>query len=199
MSTSTGIATSSTARKVVASLGILGATAAIAGLGTFGDFTSSTTPTDLTVGTGTVAISAAAQGTATLAATDFVPGDSMTRVVSLKNDGAALGALNLNTMSSTSTKLTSDALNGLQLRLESCSAPWTDAVVPVCNGTKTTVSSGQAVRTIDLASSPAMGAGKTDYLAVTLSLPTTAGNDFQNLSTKLSLVFTGTQRSGTAR
>ena len=198
MSTTTR-ASGSTARKVVASLGILGATAAIAGLGTFGDFTSSTTPTDLTVGTGSVTISAATQGTASLSALDFVPGDSMTRVVNLTNDGAALGALNLTTTAGTMNKLVSDPVNGLQLRLESCSAPWTDAIVPVCNGTQATISKGPAVRTIDLASSPAMTAGKTDHLAVTVSLHTTAGNDFQNLSTKLTLVFTGTQRSGTAR
>ena len=47
------IAKSSTARKVVGSLGVIGAAAAVAGMGTFGTFTDSTTPVTTTVASGT--------------------------------------------------------------------------------------------------------------------------------------------------
>jgi hypothetical protein len=39
----------------------------------------------------------------------------------------------------------------------------------------------------------------SDHLRVTLSLPTTADNSFQSLTSKVNLVFTGTQRSGTSQ
>ena len=42
-------------------------------------------------------------------------------------------------------------------------------------------------------------AGATDYLSYTISLPASADNNFQGKSASLSLVFTGTQRTGTTR
>ena len=49
-------------------------------------------------------------------------------------------------------------------------------------------------------SSPAsLNAGGTDYLTFSISLPTSADNTFQGKSASLSLTFTGTQRTGTAR
>ena len=45
----------------------------------------------------------------------------------------------------------------------------------------------------------ALNAGGTDYLTFSISLPATADNTFQGKSASLSLTFTGTQRTGTAR
>ncbi len=42
-------------------------------------------------------------------------------------------------------------------------------------------------------------AGNTDYLVVTLALPTGADNRFQGLSSALTLTFGGTQADGTTR
>jgi hypothetical protein len=42
-------------------------------------------------------------------------------------------------------------------------------------------------------------AGSTDHLRFTLTLPTTAGNTFQNLSSTISYSFAGTQRNATNR
>ena len=47
---------SPTARKVVGSLAVLGTAAAVAGLGTYGNFTDSTTPMNTTVASGTLSI-----------------------------------------------------------------------------------------------------------------------------------------------
>ena len=44
-----------------------------------------------------------------------------------------------------------------------------------------------------------MTAKTTDYLVVTVSLPTTADNSFQKLSNSLSVTFTGSQATGTNR
>ena len=82
----------STTRKVVGSLAILGTAAAVAGLGTYGNFTDSTTPLNTTVETGTLSINLAQPGGAVaipVTTTGFVPGDSMTRAVNLINDGGS--------------------------------------------------------------------------------------------------------------
>ena len=59
-----------------------------------------------------------------------------------------------------------------------------------------------------LASSPVIGtnlalsnltltAGTTDHLRVTVTLPSSAGNSLENLSSTIAYTFTGVQRAGT--
>src|SRR3954471_17278815 len=88
---------SSTARKVVGSLGVLGAAAAVAGMGTFGSFTDSTTPVATTIQSGTLSIDVSQQGVGVpVTTTGCVPGDSLPRAVNLVSDGnAALGSVSL--------------------------------------------------------------------------------------------------------
>ncbi len=203
---STKIANSSTARKVVGSLGVIGAAAAVAGMGTFGSFTDSSTPVATTIQSGTLNIDVTQQGFAVPVTTaGFVPGDSLTRAVNLVNSGnVALGSVTLNTTVSAPSILTTDVTNGLQLAVKSCSVPWTQggtatAATYACSGTERVLGSGPAVSNITLNNPASLAAGATDYLTFAVSLPTTAGNTFQGQSAALSLVFTGTQRTGTAR
>jgi hypothetical protein len=200
----------STTRKVVGSLAIVGAAAAVSGLGTFGNFTDSSTPMNTTVSTGTLSIELSQPGGAVaipVTTNNFVPGDSITRAVNLVNNGGAdLGSV---TVSSTLTSapanaLTTDLTNGLQLSVKKCSVAWTQggtaqAPTYTCSGTQTTIMSGPAVGNATLASPAALTAGGTDYLTFAISLPATADNTFQGKSASLSLVFTGTQRAAQAR
>jgi predicted ribosomally synthesized peptide with SipW-like signal peptide len=203
---STKIANSSTARKVVGSLGVIGAAAAVAGMGTFGSFTDSSTPVATTIQSGTLNIDVTQQGFAVPVTTaGFVPGDSLTRAVNLVNSGnVALGSVTLNTTAAASSVLTTDATNGLQLAVKSCSVPWTQAGTATaasysCTGTERVLGSGPVISNLTLSNPASLAAGATDYLTFAVSLPTTAGNTFQGQSAALSLVFTGTQRTGTAR
>src|SRR5215210_8246147 len=100
-----------TARKVVGSLAILGTAAAVAGLGTYGNFTDSTTPMNTTVGTGTLSINLAQPGGVVaipVTTSGFVPGDSISRAVNLINDGgSALGSVTVTSaLTSPATVLT---------------------------------------------------------------------------------------------
>jgi hypothetical protein len=52
---------------------------------------------------------------------------------------------------------------------------------------------------LTLNSPASLTAGGTDHLVFSVSLPTTAGNEFQGKSATLSLSFTGVQRAGGAR
>ncbi|MCW2696623.1 MAG: uncharacterized protein JWR62_1708 [Modestobacter sp.] len=198
-----------TARKVIGSLGVIGAAAAVAGLGTFGTFTDSTTPLNATVATGTLSINLTAAhdtGTLNMAATNFVPGDSLTRSVNLVNNGTTnFSALNLAATPSDATKtslLTTDQVNGLKLSVKSCSTGWTrpTSTTYACSGTtKTLVNNAPAVGNFALPTPASIAAGGTDHLIISLALPTDAGNQFQGLSSGLSLTFGGTQADGTTR
>jgi hypothetical protein len=200
------IASSSTARKVVGSLGVIGAAAAVAGMGTFGTFTDSSTPVATTIQSGTLNIDVTQQGFAVPVTTaGFVPGDSLTRAVNLVNSGnVALGSVSLSTTVTTPSVLTTDTTNGLQLAVKSCSVPWTQAgtataATYTCSGTERLLGNGPAVGNIALSSPASLAAGSTDYLTFAVSLPATADNTFQGKSAALSLVFTGSQRTGIAR
>ncbi|MDP5182289.1 TasA family protein [Blastococcus sp. BMG 814] len=201
MSTRT-TATASTARKVVGSLGVIGAAAAVAGLGTFGSFTDSTS-VDTTISSGRVSIDLTEPVAIPVTTAGFVPGDVLTRPVTLVNDGdTALGAVNLSATAAASSVLTSDAAKGLQLTLKSCPVAWTQgstASTWTCAGGETTLGSGAVLAPIALGAVNSLNVGGTDHLAFSISLPTTADNAFQGKTAALTLTFTGTQRSGTAR
>jgi hypothetical protein len=193
------LAASSTARKVVGSLGVIGAAAAVAGMGTFGTFTDSTTPVTTTIASGTVDIDLTGPAVSVpVNASAFVPGDSVTGIVNLTNKGTVeLGSITLGTSAAASSILTDNTTHGLQLTLRSCSVAW--SADKTCSTGATQLSAGPAVGVRTLVNPAALAVNGTDYLAYTISLPTTADNSFQNKSTTLSLTFTGTQRTGTAR
>jgi predicted ribosomally synthesized peptide with SipW-like signal peptide len=207
MSTKTRkIADNPTARKVVGSLAIVGTAAAVAGMGTFGSFTDSTTPVDATIQSGTLSINVTQTGYAVpVTTTGFLPGDSLTRAITLVNDGSAqLGGITFTSVATAGSILTTDTVNGLQLSLRSCSVPWTQggtasAPTYTCGGTTQTLANGPAVTNTPLTNPASLNAGGVDHLAFTVSLPTSADNTFQGKSATLSLSFTGVQRSGTAR
>ena len=123
---------SSTTGKVLASAALLGAAAAaVAGLGTYGSFTSTTSASaSVTAGTVKVALGAATvRRTGSRRRAGLVPGDTVQRAVTLSNTGNQnLGSLSLTTSAPlTTSKLDTDATNGLQLSIDSCSTGWTEA------------------------------------------------------------------------
>ncbi|MCU1613239.1 MAG: uncharacterized protein JWO98_779 [Frankiales bacterium] len=196
-----------TTKKVVGSLAIAGTAAAVAGLGTFGTFSDSTAPLNTTVASGTVDINLAQPSGAfavPVTTTGFVPGDSLSRAVNLSNNGdTALTSVSLASTATAASILTTDTVNGLQLSVKSCSVPYTQggtstAATYTCSGTEKTVISGPAVSTNILNGLNSVNAGGVDYLVFSVSLPAGADNTFQGKSATLSLVFSGTQRTGTA-
>jgi spore coat-associated protein N len=203
------ITLTSTGGKVLASTVLVGAAASVAGLGTFGTFTS-TTSASAAVASGTVKLEVGAAGTAnrlSVAATGLVPGDTVSRVVTLSNTGdQPLAGIGLTTTASPSSKLDTDAVMGLQLQVDACSLPWAEATATTgytytCTGTKSAVLAPRAVigSTPSLGNLNALTNGKADNLLVKMTLPDTADNSFQALASTISFSFTGTQRGATAR
>jgi spore coat-associated protein N len=211
----------SVAKKFLLSLGALGAAASIAGLGTFATFTDTTSATSEAITSGTVDSNLGAVGVnnrLTIGATGLVPGDSLQRRAKVTNAGSEnLASITLTTIDTTATDtvLTTDATNGLQMKIEKCggllgwresaTTPYTytcDALVAGDNaGTRTTVLAQRAVIGSSLALSSLSGltAGSTDDMVVTVDLPSTADNTFQNKSATIEYTFTATQRAGTSK
>jgi hypothetical protein len=191
--------------QVLGSLGVVAAAAAVAGLGTFGTFSDSTTPIATDVATGTVSIDVTQPGRAIPVTTvGFLPGDSMSRAVDLVNDGSSpLARVDLASAAAATGVLTSDASHGLQLTVRSCSGTWdsfgSKAPTFTCAGSTATLYSGPAVMDAPLGDVASLQPGGVDHLVLTLSLPTSAGESFQDQSATLGLTFTGTQRAGVAR
>ena len=201
-----GISMKTTSGKILASVALVGTAAAVAGMGTYGAFTS-TTSASQAVTACTVVIDLgvpSASNTLAVAVTGLLPGDSVEKFATLTNTGnSALNNITLTASTSSPTLLTSDTAKGLQLTVESCTNPWTvvAAAADTCSGTLTTV----------LAKSPVIGANKalaglasvaasgSDHLKVTTTLPATADNTFQGLSSTVDFAFTGTQRTETVK
>ena len=188
--------------KVLRSLGVVGAGVAVSGLGTFGTFTDSTTPIDAEVGGGTVSIDVGDPGRLGTVPLDFggvLPGSSTIQTVSLVNDGTSdLAAVTMTAVPTVSSVLDTDTTDGLQTTVRACSVPWSaDAT---CAGAQRTVlTTGPVVRTAPLDRPASLVAGGVDHLALTVSLPEAAGNEFAGRSSAVQFVFTAVQRSGTAR
>lgn len=193
-----------TAAKVVASLGIVGATVAIAGLGTFGSFTETTAPVETNVETGTVSIRlspAASYASVPFTAGGLMPGDSTSTPFDLVNDGdVAWDSVTFTSWATSSSLLDTDQVNGLQLTLESCSIPWT--VVGsgyACGGDVDAFYVGPIIMDDPLAGAASLQPGKVDHLLATIAFPSTAGEAHENKVSELAFSFTAVQRDGATR
>jgi spore coat-associated protein N len=196
-----------TTKRLLGSFAVVGVAAAMAGLGTFATFTSSTSASH-TISSGTVSINLGTTGAAnrlTVGASNVVPGDTIQRAADLINNGNAssdnLSSIVLTTTASPTSLLDTDATNGLQMSIDKCSVAWTEtgtapAYAYTCSGTTSTVLASRAVigANLPLAGLASLTTGSTDHLRVTLTLPTAAPNTMQGLTSTISYNFLGTQR-----
>lgn len=198
-------------KKVLLSLAALGSAAAIAGLGTFATFTSTTNATN-SVSSGTVAIALGEAATTanrlSVVASDVVPGDTIQRsvdLISTSTDG--LSSVELTTTAPVTTSLLdTDATDGLQMVVDQCSVAWTEggtAAAPTytCGGTATSaLATGPVIQSgADLSGLAILSGPGTSHLRITLTLPTSADNDFQDLTSVVDYSFTATQRAAGSR
>ena len=192
-----------TSNKVIASIALVCAAAAIAGLGTFATFTSSTS-TSHTIASGTLSLTSGPTNRLGTGASTIAAGDSMQRAIDLNYAGSiSFGSATLTTSASASSALDTDASDGLHIAIDKCSVAWTESGPPytyTCGGSSSTVLASSPVIGSNVAlSNLTLTAGSTDHLRVTVTLPSSAGNTFQNLSSTVGYTFTGVQRAGTSQ
>jgi spore coat-associated protein N len=181
-------------------IGIAGSTVSY---GTFATFTATVSSTGNTFSTGTLTLSTTPASLAALLSVGTLkPGDTISRPLTITNSGSISAVLTLTTATtSTPTLLSTDTTNGLQFKVDRCSQAWTGSSPTfTCGGTTTAdvVSSRSIVQgtPISIGNLPVSG---SDFLLITVSLPSTAGNTFQSLSETFSFNFTATQVAGEAR
>ncbi len=201
------IAASTTTGKILASVVLVGAAASVAGLGTFGGFTSTTTATQST-SAGEVVLGSSTGGGrgVSVAADNLVPGDTVQRTITLTRSGdtEAFGSVRLTTTGQATNALT--ATGGLQLEIDQCSVPWTQVGTTnelACSGATTGVVAQRAVLGSDIdlgaATETLNAAAATSNLRVQLTLPDGADNTLQGLSDLVTFTFDATQRTAEFR
>lgn len=190
-----------TSGKILASAALLGTAAAVAGMGTFGGFTS-TTSASTVVDVATTVIGLDGQNAAgglSVPAAGLLPGDRAERLVSLSNLGTGdFGSITLSAIPSTANALSTDKVNGLKLTVESCAAAWTATTSAgfTCTPGAVPVLTGLPIAgTNELGNLASLTAGKADNLKVTVALPKTADNSFQGLKNTIDFSFDATQRN----
>jgi len=201
MSTTTRPARRGIATKVVASIALLAGAASVAGLGTFGAFTDTTTA-DQKVSTGTIDLNGP-DPTVFAPVKGLVAGDWIERPVTLTRaaNTEGFGSLTLATKVIDVKGAVTNPANLPTLTVDMCTEEW--GLKPgtkelTCPDEKrSAVATGQVLGTFSLNNAvPALNDVSTAYLRVTLRLPESAGNDFQDASATLKLTFTATQRGG---
>ncbi|MGH3104946.1 MAG: TasA family protein [Gaiellaceae bacterium] len=191
--------------KILLTCCLVGAAVGLAGLGSYASFTSQTSAQAHTVTSGTMTLTIPAAGASnrlTVGASDIAPGDTIQRAFNLTSGGTLNPAsITLTSTATASSLLDSDAANGLQMTIDKCSVAWTEAGPPytyTCGGTTSSVLGSRAVIGSNIAlSNMSLTSGSTDYLRLTLTLPSSTGNTLQGQSSTISYQFTGTQRAAT--
>lgn len=206
-----------TSTRILLSIAALGTASAIAGLGTFATFTSTTSASqDVTAGTVSIALGSA--GTSanrlTISASGIVPGDTISRAVTLTSSSSEpLGSVSLTTTAAPSSLLDTDTTDGLRMTVQRCPTAWTETVVApsvytyACTGSSYVLGASGPTGGVPViqaaASLPGLAALSTgssvDHLVVSLYLPTSAPNTMQGKTSTIQYAFTGTQRAGAAR
>ena len=218
-----------TARRIALTLAIV-----VAGTGmivgeAFATFTDTTSAGPQTITSGKVVLAVGPTNDSTIAATDIAPGDTIPREVDVNSTAATLNdaTITLGISASPSSLLDTDAVNGLQVQVQTCSVAWTRVAGPPptysCGGTTVTVLATTPVKTLEttpanLTPLNSLTAGGQDYVVMTLSLPsaapgniglvptlcsgtaggTAATENLEGCSSTLTYTFTATQRAGTS-
>jgi spore coat-associated protein N len=198
-------------KKVLLSMAAVGTAGAMAGLGTFANFSDSTSSSQTAL-SGKVVLEVGADGTANRFSVDsgtLVPGDTIQRAIDLISTSTAgdLGQITLTTSATASSDLDTDAVDGLQMQFDNCAAGWVEAGSSpsytytcvagstVVLGTTPVIGAG-----ISLASLPIeLGAPGTEHLRLKLTLPATADNSFQDLTSTILYTFNAAQRAASNR
>jgi spore coat-associated protein N len=204
--------TSASTTKILASVVLVAGAASVAGMGTFGAFTSTTTASE-TVATGKVVLTSAQHSVlgTTVSAANLVPGDTVQRALTLtrSSDTEAFGSVKLTTTAAagTASLLTSDTSMGLQMAIDQCTGgTWTKGtgnVLTCAGGTETVVVASRPVigSAVDLADATTAlnAAGAQSELRITLSLPAAADDTFQGKTSTIDFTFDATQRAAQSK
>ena len=183
-------------RKIAASVTLLAAAAVVGTYATLSDSTSASRP--VSAGTVDLQLNGSATNQTIGTMTTGAPGDSITRTVSVENNGTRAFADVLLTTEGPSNALTA-ATSGLQMVVDKCSVAWTGAdAAATCGGTVTPVIASTDVvgsnRSLSLALSPSAAA----HMRIKLTLPSSY-DDNTGVSNATRFTFDALQQTATVQ
>ncbi len=184
-------------RKIAASVALLAAVAGIAAAGTSAALRHSTSRLS-SAGTVDLQLNGSDTNQTIGQMTTAAPGDSITRTVSVENNGTlAFADVLLTTEGSSSNALTA-ATSGLQMVVDRCSVAWTGTdAAATCDGTITPVIASTDVVGSNRSLSLALDPSATAYLRIKLTLPS-GYPDNTGVSNATRFTFDALQRTATA-
>jgi hypothetical protein len=219
----------SAVKRVVLTVAVVVAgTGAILG-GAFATFTDTISASPQAISSGELVLAVGPTNDSTVPVTPIAPGDTIAREVDLNSVTSTINdaTITFGISASPSSLLDSDATNGLQVQVQTCSVPWTRVAGPpptyTCvDGTTTPVLSSTPVKTLEttpasLTPLNSLTGGGQDYMVITFTFPSgapgnialqgacsgTAGStsasaeNLEGCSSTLTYNFTATQRAGT--
>jgi len=184
--------------KVLVTVAAVGSTAAVAGLGTYSQFTD-TTNVSSAVASGQIVITAGSTNDLTSGVSGMLAGDTHEMAFDLVNGSTGIGSFSLSAAgTSPGTALTQ--AGGLTVQVDLCSVAWSGTVTHTCTGgTQTAVLPQTEIASLSSpVALPGLDAtnGATNHLLVTVGLPAGAANTLQGLIDTITWGFTATQRAG---
>ncbi|GIU91013.1 MAG: hypothetical protein KatS3mg010_2112 [Acidimicrobiia bacterium] len=201
------------ARRVAGTVGLLGASVVCAAKGASGLFTAGAQATHAT-DTGKLELivdeDADASQAFVLDVSGLYPGASQQRLIDVTIGDAGYKTLQVAISDScgacSDSALTNDTTNGIKVKVERCSSPWTysSGSAPnrtyTCSGTTTeVVGTLPLVGTKNLTTGSLLDEGSTNHYRFTFTLPLTAPESMKGLTAVTELTFDGTQRDGQNR
>jgi hypothetical protein len=186
--------------KIAATVALVAGAATVAGVGTFGAYTDTTTgETAVSSGKVSVLMNGSEAGIKATAA-KMVPGDKVVFPITVTRgaDSTELGDLTLTTTITDNNALTS----ALRVSVDTCTQPWTATMT--CPGSATNLLTDGTISAMTSVGGWAQPIGwitqlnndSPVYVRATLSLPATAPSTTAGLSTTITWNLTGTQRAG---
>jgi hypothetical protein len=176
-----------TVKRVVLTVAVVVAgTGAILG-GAFATFTDTISASPQAISSGKLVLAVGPTNDSTVAVTPIAPGDTIAREVDLNSLTSTINdaTITLGISASPSSLLDTDATNGLQVQVQTCSAAWTRNLGPpptyTCGtgNTTTTVLASTPVKTLEttpasLTPLNSLTAGGQDYVVMAFTFPATA-------------------------
>jgi spore coat-associated protein N len=189
-------------RKIGLSIALLLAAAAALIGGAFATFTSTVTAGPQAITSGTIKLAVGPVNDAATGATNIAAGDTIAREADLNSTGATIADKEITLKFSapiTTSKLDTDATNGLQVSVQACSVAWTRTKVEApppafkytCGGVESAVKiNGAATASVSALETTAepltplnsLATGGKDFLVFTLELPEGAPGDLSKVA-----------------
>jgi len=153
-------------------------------------------------GNAALSISTPGSGASVLSIPNLRPGDTKAYKMTIENSGSVpfTYALSVAAQPGKSSVLDTNAALGLQLKVERCNSAFASCSAPLYNGriVVTNLDLGGPDNLPGPGSPKGLKKGSKDYLRLTASLPSGAGNAFQGKTSVLDLTWTATQATGGA-